>query len=169
MARHEADREDLFAEAVAITRRVEWLPVADNSTDSPLPPIVAGWRENGSFSVYWGQDWTWQVDDQHQIRRGYVLGKLYRSQGRALAELERLRTDQETVLQRRDLTPEEFDRLRDSIRGGLRQLVADITSEKYTVSRQEPATLDVGVVVAELQQLSGAPLPLAPALAPARG
>ena len=50
MARQESNREDLMQEATGLFRRVEWtVPFAHD-------PVVAGFKKNGAFSVYFGAE-----------------------------------------------------------------------------------------------------------------
>ena len=84
MARQEVDREDLIAEAVALRRRIELaLPGCDN-------PVVAGYRSTGALSLYFGADPVYQFDERGRLRRAFVGGHLYRTQGTTLAELTRV-------------------------------------------------------------------------------
>jgi hypothetical protein len=96
-ARNESDREDIMREATALKRRIS-LRV------SGMPePIVAGFRTNDYFSVFFDQDPVYQYDNQGQLRRAYLGGLLYRTQGNTLAKLKRVRTETQTVLRREDL------------------------------------------------------------------
>ncbi|MDX1967971.1 MAG: hypothetical protein SFV23_12415 [Planctomycetaceae bacterium] len=106
MARHEADREDLFAEVVALTRRL----AGRVSETGPL--IVAGYRENGWLSVYLGPDPMYQFDEFGRLRRAFRDGLLYRTQGTTLARLRRERTPATTELLRSDLTSSELGEFR---------------------------------------------------------
>lgn len=106
MARTESDRDDLMAEAVALTRRVE----ANVSGEKTL--IVTGFRTNGWLSIYFGPDRMYQFDELGRLRRAFVHGLLYRTQGTTLAQLRRQRTDTETILLRRDLPHPELAEFR---------------------------------------------------------
>lgn len=116
MARHESDREDLLAEAVALVRRAEWrLP-------GFAEPVLLGERDNGWFSIYVGQDLCWQFDAADRFRRAYVAPALYRTQGTTLARLLRDRTSETTVLRRTDLAAAELDEFRAELRSVLSEL-----------------------------------------------
>src|SRR5580765_5795621 len=104
MARREADREDLMAEASALRQRAELV------LDGYAEPIVAGVRANGHLSVYFGDDPVYQFDAAGNLRRAFVGGDLYRTQGHTLARLNRTRTDLAVELGRRDLDPAELER-----------------------------------------------------------
>lgn len=102
MARIEADREDLMREAVAFTRRVEF------HFPSEAEPVVAGFRDNGCWSVYFGGDPVFHFDAEGRLRRAFVGGQLFRSQGTGLSRLTRQRSERETNLLRYDLSPQEL-------------------------------------------------------------
>lgn len=106
MARHETDREDLFAETVALVSRAEWqVP--------ELPgPVLLGERDNGWYSIYLGQDIYYQFDAENRLRRAYVAPALYRTQGVTLARLIRDRTGDATFLRRTDLSATELEVVR---------------------------------------------------------
>lgn len=104
MARQESDREDLFAEAVALTRRIE----CRLATTTGELLVMAGFRPTGMFSIYLGPDTVYQFDVDGRLRRAYRTGFLFRTQGTTLARLRRERTATETELLRTDLTDEEL-------------------------------------------------------------
>jgi hypothetical protein len=118
MARHSSDREDLMAEAVALTPRVAFeLPGSANE-------IVAGRRANGWWSIYLGGDPAYHFDAQHRLRRAFIDGYLYRSQGSTLARLSRENRADETNLVRHDLTPAELSALLQQLRQNLQEIAA---------------------------------------------
>ncbi|MBI5757549.1 MAG: hypothetical protein HZA46_03400 [Planctomycetales bacterium] len=102
MARNEADREDLMREAVALTRRVEFRLPGENE------PVVVGIRDNGCWSVYFGGDPVFHFDAEGRLRRAFVEGHLFRSQGTGLSRLSRLRSERKSNLLRYDLSPQEL-------------------------------------------------------------
>lgn len=102
MARVEADRDDLMHDVVALVRRVEL-----ETPDGRL--LVVGLRSTGRLSLYFSGDEVYQFDETGRLRRSYLDGLLYRSQGTTLARLRRERSDHETVLYRTDLTSEELE------------------------------------------------------------
>ena len=110
MPRAEADREDLFAGATALARRVELtaagLPAAEN-------PVVAGFHADGRASLYFGHAAADHLDPAGRLARAFRTGpggepRLYRTQGGALAELVRRRAPDRTALVRRDLAGDEL-------------------------------------------------------------
>jgi len=142
MARHEAEREDLMREATALRRRAEW------HVPDMAEPVTAGFRDGGGCSVYFGQDPGYHFDAAGALRRAYVGEKLYRTQGDSLAELVRVRTERETVLQRRDLEHEELNGFLDRMRDRLSRLSDALRSGNAVLLRQEPADGDVGAELA---------------------
>ncbi len=100
--RIEADREDLMAEAVNLRERIE-LKVPGIDT-----PVTIGCNGQGHWSFYFGAEPMYRFDTEGRLRRAVRDGRLYRTQGATLAELERVRLDDETELRRRDLGPDEI-------------------------------------------------------------
>jgi hypothetical protein len=105
MALNEQDREDLMREATA------FYPRAELQVDYELLPVFWGQKQNGSFSFYFGADPVYQFDQGGFLRRAYVNGSLYRTQGNTLARLNRERTSNESILKRYDLTKAESEAL----------------------------------------------------------
>ncbi len=157
MARHEADREDLMREATALRRRGEW------RVPGMPEPVMAGFRNGGGCSVYFGQDPCYHFDAAGALRRAYAEEKLYRTQGHTLAELVRVRKERETVLQRRDLENEEVDEFLQRTRAELSCLYAALQSGNAVVLRQEPDGGDVSAeLTAWLARALAGPMVLAP-------
>lgn len=144
MARIEADREDLLREAVALVRRVEFQPLPDQA------PIVAGFRATGWLSIYFSPDQMYQFDEQGRLRRSYVDGLLYRTEGHFLAELRRERTAAETTLMRRDLTDDDLLRFRSTVLDKIRWLQGELAGRSLTVSRKVPG--DDDTLLSDLQE-----------------
>lgn len=102
MARNESDREDLIREATAFPDRIEWnVPELDEL-------VIAGVKADGSLAIYFGADPVYQFSSTGGLRRAFVDGCLYRTQGHTLARLIRDRSSEATVLQRSDLSDEEL-------------------------------------------------------------
>ena len=118
MARHESEKEDLIAEAIALVDRAEYSHTHPTAADDELVEdqlVTVGFRDNGSFSIYFAQVPFYQFDADYALRRAYEGGFLFRSQGDTLAKLKRERSDQQTALIRNDLNSTElsafFDRM----------------------------------------------------------
>lgn len=128
MARNESDREDLMREATALTRRVELI-----LTDI-AEPIVVGFRDStGWASFYFGQDPVYTFDAEGRLRRAYVDGFLYRTQGTTLARLFRERTLEATHLLRHDLTADELQTFLDTMKQRLQRLDELLLTNRYEV------------------------------------
>lgn len=102
MALHEQDREDLMREATALFPRAEF------QVEYLKDPLFWGQKKNGHFSFYFGSDPVYQFDQNAFLRRAFLDGQLYRTQGSTLARLTRVRNASESVLQRYDLTETEL-------------------------------------------------------------
>jgi hypothetical protein len=159
VARNEADRVDLLAEAVALTRRAELL-VPDE-----LEPVVAGLRDRGDLSVYFGPDPVVHADADGRIRRLFADGALFRTQGDTLARLERVRTDSAVHLLRSDLEPDACRRLLDELATRLARLLAALEAGRARLVRAIPVDDDLRPeLAARLRTMLAAGLRLAPAI-----
>lgn len=132
MARQEQDREDLLREATALVERIE-LAIAGES-DS----VVAGFRRDGCGSVYFGGDAAFHFNTQHQLRRAFEGGLLYKADRGRIVQLRRQRTDREVQLLRRELSPEETARFLDTMNARLKQLRQAAAGGEYEVLGQVP-------------------------------
>lgn len=160
MARQESDREDLWAEAVALTSRVE-LRLPDEER-----PILIGYRDNGWCSIYVGQDLMLQFTPAGGLRRAFRDGDLYRTQGKFLSRLRRHRTESETMLLRSDLSASELAEFRLFVHQTVRRLLAAITSGEAAAQRRVAHDSDsfTDRVVTTLKQILNAEEFLAPAI-----
>ena len=127
MPRHEEDREDIVKEATAYQLRGEF------SIPNWEHPIFAGFRENGAFSFYVGSEPVYQFDNQGRLRRAFVAGQLYRSEGTTLCSLERRRTETESILVRTDLSPEQCEFFQWGMHEAIRQIEEAISGGRYVV------------------------------------
>ncbi|MFH5805735.1 hypothetical protein [Alienimonas sp. DA493] len=162
MARTEADREDLFAEAVALVRRAERvlpnLPEEQN-------PVVAGVHRDGRVSVYCGGAVADHFDSAGRLARAFRSAgdgtpRLYRSQGDTLAELVRRRAADRTTLVRRDLAAEELAAFLAATRARLGVLAAGLAGPETPrrVAGEDPSA-DLAAFLAAALPADG---PLAP-------
>jgi len=146
MARHEAEREDLMAEATALRERVE-LALPDEAAH-----VVAGFRDDGWFSIYFGGDPVFHFDADGRLRRAFVAGRLYRSQKQTLARLTRTRSSDAVHLERHDLDPQELAELLGDMRERLVGLKAALEKKTARVVQQVPVGADLASrVVPSLQ------------------
>lgn len=144
MARLEADREDLLREAVALVRRLE-LSVEAHA-------ILLGFRATGWLSLYFDADPMYQFDELGRLRRAFVDGLLYRTQGSCLAQLERQRTAAETLLVRRDLSEELLASFRQQVHGRILWLLERLVSGHFQIKGQVPCD-DANLVTDFIQAL----------------
>jgi hypothetical protein len=159
MARDESDREDLLREATALVRRAEI--VLENRNE----PVFAGFKRDGGFSIYLGADPVYQFDREGRLRRAYVDGLLYRTQGTTLASLTRERTATETVLNRVDLSPEQLVRFLTRTRAELELLAAQFAAadqSRWTMIPDETVRPDI---IDRLQTILAGEIHLAPVIA----
>ena len=157
--RVEGDREDLLAEAVNLRERIELrVPGSDH-------PVTIGCNDSGHWSFYFGAEPMYRFDAAAQLRRVVRDGKLYRTQGGTLAELERVRLEDETELRRRDLTPLEVERFLAQAGELYRQLFEEFTAGRCETLREAGTTPDFPARLAVLlEQLATQPITLAAAL-----
>jgi hypothetical protein len=159
MARHAEDREDLFAEVSALTTRIEL------TFPEEAEIVVAGCRANGAWSIYFGGDPCYHFDATGGLRRGFVDGGLYRTQGETLARLIRVRTEAAVELHRTDLRSEECVVFLERMRVRLEELQQLLRSEAAFCRRRFPTDCDVTSMLAgALSQILSEGLRLAPAI-----
>ncbi len=161
--RVEADREDLLAEAVNLRERIELrMPGSEEA-------VTIGCNALGHWSFYFGAEPMYRFDAEGRLRRAVSAGKLYRTQGGTLAELERVRLEQETQLQRRDLSPTEVELFLAQVQAHLQQLHQAYTTDRCRVLREVGTQADFSSrLTALLSRFEGESIMLAPALATKR-
>jgi len=158
MAWSEADREDLFAEATALTRRIELL------LPGATEPIVAGCRRNGGWSIYFGPDPCYHFDLDGRLRRAFASGYRYRSQGNTLARLARVRTRDEVIMQRSDLSVGDLAEFMQRMREQVLRLQQSLAAGAIECRRTFPQDSDILI---ELDAAATRILAEWPGLAPA--
>lgn len=161
--RVEADREDLLAEAVNLRERIELrVPGSDDV-------VTMGCNDLGHWSFYFGAELMFHFDAEGRLRRAVRDGKLYRTQGATLAELTRVRLEQETQLQRRDLSPNEVVGFLAEVRAHLLLVHETYTTHRCLVLREVGTQAEFPArLAARLSQFAVEPITLAPALATKR-
>jgi hypothetical protein len=143
MAQEEHDREDLLREATALVERVE-LDVPGEPA-----PIVAGFRRDGSLSVYFGGDPVYQFNAAGELRRAFVGGLLYKAERGRLVELTRHREAGQVVLARRELTEVQACQFIEAMARRLAGLRSALAAHTIAVRGQVPQEADVLRRVAE--------------------
>ncbi len=157
--RVEADREDLMAEAANLRERIE-LRVPSSEV-----PVTIGCNDQGHWSFYFGADPMYRFDAEGRLRRAVKGGKLFRTQGSTLAELERVRRDNETQLQRRDLSLLELEVFLQEAQSHLSQLYTAYSSDRCQTLREIGTTADWAArFTGILELLTTDSLSLAPAI-----
>lgn len=126
-----------MAEATALRERIELL-LPDQS-----PPVVAGFRDRGRWSVYFGPDPAYHFDAEGALRRAFVGGDLYRSHAHTLARLTRSRTGTAVYLVRNDLAPTELQRFLAQMGEDLDRLHSALEKGAARIVQQIPAGGDL--------------------------
>jgi hypothetical protein len=136
MAREASQREDSLREATALVERVEISPPDADA-------VVVGFRPDGAFSVFFGEDPAYHFNAAGELRRAYCGGLLYKATGGQLASLRRERTEHETRLVRHELTPAEQDAFLAALGDRLRMMASQFAAGDFTVTGQVPQDADV--------------------------
>lgn len=158
MARIEKDREDLMIEAVAFVRRAEW-KFADSDFCSIL---FTGYKRNGAFSLYLDADPVYQFDANGKLRRAFVDGLIYRTEGKTLARMKRKRTEEESILLRHDLSNKELDLFFHEMKLTLSNLKTEFESQTVELISEINSGSDMREsIIASLTQILSLKTPLA--------
>ncbi len=161
MSRQAQDREDLLREATALLERAEL------RVDGCDDPLIVGFRRNGAASFYFGADPVFQFNAECELRRCYFTGRLVKAEEGTLFWLDRVRTADESILQRTQLAASELELLSEQVASRLETLGSDLRSGRFELVGQVPKNADViGRVIAWLEQAS---LPPAIAASPRVG
>lgn len=156
MARHEAEREDLLAEARALVDRAEYqIPGMEQ-------PLVGGFRANGALSLFFGEDPALHWNSQGELRRAYAGGLLYKAEQGRLVSLRRERTDTETALVRHELTDDEQQQFLGDQRARLLKLRAQFDAGQVLLLREERTSAgDLAERIRAMMHLVADQLPIA--------
>lgn len=135
-------------EAVAMPQRAEL------NCSSIAESVICGLRPDGSLSLYFGPDPVYQFDSHGLLRRAYVAGYLFRSDGLTLAKLRRDRTESQTLLVRTDLDQQSLKEFQDTMNEIMYRLLQDLQTDQYRVLKAVPdADSVVPVVQAALERI----------------
>jgi hypothetical protein len=152
VARRESDREDLLEEATGLN------PCWEFRLHNETVPTVAGFRKNGNLTIYLREGTMFHFDTGGRLRRAYVAGELYRSEGRTISRLRRERTTDSTTLLRKDLGDAE---LRDWLEREwkiLVELLERLENGEYLLLRKRGAESDgIGRLLATLKSIVQSP------------
>jgi len=165
MASNEKDREDLMRDARALKRRVSF---RSNQREDPVffTQIVLGIRENRYLSAYFDQDPVFHFDERNRLRRAFVDGYLYRTQGTTLARLNRERTRNETILKRHDLDEQELQRFLSRVVDTLKCFLNLLRENEFVFARKIPKDDDalIADLVERLEEIALQKCVLAPVI-----
>lgn len=137
MAREEHDREDLLAEATALTERVEL------RVDGFAAPVVIGFRSQGAASFYFGADPAFHFNSGGRLRRAFVRNLLYKAERGRLVSLDRRRMASQVQLVRHELDDAESERFLDEARQRLIALREKLNRGEFQRVGQHPQARDV--------------------------
>ncbi|MCA9054904.1 MAG: hypothetical protein KDA75_13780 [Planctomycetaceae bacterium] len=158
MARHEADREDLLAEAQALYPRAEWrLPGRSEL-------VTAGIRRDQFVSIYFGGDPCYHFDHDARLRRAFVADALYRTHGTTLARLTRERAADETVLNRVDLSKDAVEQFLSEMQCHLNEFIGAVDAGEAELLRSVAEPGQPLVEIVERLRQCAAARRLAPAI-----
>jgi hypothetical protein len=94
-------------------------------------------------SFFFGPDRVYHFDGSGGLRRAFVDGFLYRSEGSGLSRLKRERSENESVLMRSDLKTEETGAFLETMRNALGSLASSLRAGAFQVLRHAPSEEDV--------------------------
>lgn len=137
MAGQESDREDLLREATALVERVE-LTSGDRRVS-----IVAGFRDDGSLSIFFGAEPVYQFNSAGELRRAFVNDRLLKASNGRLVALRRERHGDEVQLLRHDLDAAEQESFLDQMSNQLRNFAQGIDSSILQIVGQVPPNADI--------------------------
>ncbi len=137
MARQESDREDLLREATALVQRAEFQLAGEPE------PVVAGFRRDGSFSLFFGGERVVQFNSAGQLRRGYFDGKLLKADKGRLVWMTRERTADAVVLHSRELSLAEAAETLQRATQLIESLSSALQQGTFTLVGQVPAAEDI--------------------------
>lgn len=137
MAREEADREDLLAEATALVERAELLTLADGIA------VTVGFRRNGAISFYFGADPVYQFNVRGELRRAFCAGQPIKAERGRLIAMSRLRYEHETQLVAQELSRSEIRTLLADVEHRLSELAQRVRERRFQLVGQVPADVDV--------------------------
>lgn len=137
MAKQEQDREDLLAEAKALSQRIG-LQLSDDEE-----PLVVGFRRDGSASFYFGAGRAYQFTSAGQLRRAFVDDFLFKAEGGKLVAMRRERKTNVVELVSRELDAEAQHGFLQEMLAHLDKLKHAVASGRFSVTGQVPAEADV--------------------------
>lgn len=154
MAKDAHDREDLLRDATGYVARMEFrLPGVE-------PNVFSGFRDDGAWSLYWGQADVVQFNASGALRRAFWQDRLLASYQHRLHWLHRDGTARAS-LTREPLSEASQASFLQLWEDRLQQLQSTLAEGRHEVIGCVPADLDVTVMVVEWLSTHPAPLELA--------
>ncbi len=124
-----------MVEATALMTRAEFGRGGDAGQQTAWRIVTVGFKKDGACSVYFEQDPFYQFDADGLLRRSFEDGMLFRTQSTTLAQLHRVRSDEQTTLSRIDLAEVPLDDFRERMRVHLKELQKGFADETLTMLR----------------------------------
>lgn len=132
MAKHSEDREDLLREATALVQRAEFTVGGQDES------YVAGFRRDGSVSLFFGVDPVYQFNKSNELRRAYRNGFLIKAEQGRLVRLERKRTASAVELVRHEMSDSEQRSFLDELVEHISDLGKSLMHGDYELVGQVP-------------------------------
>ena len=127
--------------------------------------IFVGITQKRRFSLYFGQDPVYHFDKQCRIRRGFVRGKIFKSESGKLVQLTRKRTDTAVLLQRKLLSLESTTAWLNHAEQAIALLQQDWRLNRFEIVRSVPSNHAVCKPIQEiLTELDSTQLIIAPSV-----
>ena len=139
MAKQPQDREDLMRDASNLTQRIEL------RVTGVEPLVVCGFRDDGSLSIYWGQDEVIQFNSLAELRRGFWQERIIATYRHELHWLTRGASEGRAKLNRERFSESDQREYLELVQARLEQLHSAVDTGAGTVTRQHPlgAAIDV--------------------------
>ena len=137
MARQESDREDLLREATALVERIEL------TSDDRVDTIVAGFRADGSLSIFFGAVPVYQFNSAGELRRAYANDRLLKASHGRLVALRRERHGDEVQLLRQEMDAADQESFMAEMSARLGEFTRDIDTGELQIVGQVPPDADI--------------------------
>lgn len=154
MARQTHARDDLIAEATALSPRAEF------ACPGEADPIVLGFRGDAG-SIYFGEDPAYHFTSSGALRRAFVGGRILKADAGRLVGLVRENRPSETALHRRELNEAASQALLAEAASRIGHFAAAIRSGDAQLLRQAPAEADAIAKIAAWLNALTLPPPIA--------
>jgi len=134
MAREIHEREDLLRDAKSLVPRVQ----LEIETAEGKEPVFAGFRGQGSLSLYFDSDPVYQFNSSRQLRRAYVDDQLIKAEAGRLIALRRQQSQTSSELFRHELSSTEELLFFQSLGAHLRKLAEALQAKRFAIVGQVP-------------------------------